>query len=552
MVDWRELSWHPLNGGSASVPFVEDNSISVPSLAGVEPPSPQISTWAGDKYYGGFGATQLYQMDYWTLRERSAQVFRDNLYARGLIRRLVTNEINTGLELEALPEESVIGVPEDSLAEWTEEVESRFSVWAEAPTVCDYEKRRVFAELQRIIRREALICGDVLLVLHISKVTGLPQLQIINASHVESPMDDTGIKANHTIDYGVERDASKRHVAYWVTKDDGTSVRVPCYGARSKRRVAWMVYGTDMRVDDVRGEPLLSIILQSIKEIDRYRDAATRKATINSILAMFIKKSEDKMGTLPFQGGGAVRHQTVTPISDEPDRKFTLSDHLPGVVIEELQVGEEPVPHSTAGTDVNFGPFEEAIVHAIAWANEIPPEILRLAFTKNYAGSQSAINEFKMYLNLIRSKQGAEVNQPIYTEWLISQVLLGNIRADGFLEAWRDPRRVEEFYAWVRGDWSGAIKPSADIVKQATGYQLLNKEGWITNGRAARELTGTKFTKNIKTITRENQLKLEAMRPLLELEERVGPERAAELWHGKLFNGALQAVTDTDIDEETT
>ena len=73
----------------------------------------------GDKWNGGFGATEFLITDYWTLRARSKQLFESSHYARGLIRRLVTNEINTGLNLEATPEEVLLGKPEDSLADWS-------------------------------------------------------------------------------------------------------------------------------------------------------------------------------------------------------------------------------------------------------------------------------------------------------------------------------------------------------------------------------------------------------------------------------------------------
>ncbi len=76
-----------------------------------------LSNFDGDKFPGGFGPTQLFTADYWTLRERSSQLFTENLYARGLIRRLITNEINTGLTPEATPDEQIIGVAEDSLAD---------------------------------------------------------------------------------------------------------------------------------------------------------------------------------------------------------------------------------------------------------------------------------------------------------------------------------------------------------------------------------------------------------------------------------------------------
>ena len=118
-------------------------------------------------------------------------------------------------------------------------------------------------------------------------------------------------------------------------------------------------------------------------------------------MAMFIKKTEDKPGTLPVTGGAVRRDKAVTTDSDGGTRKFNMASHVPGLVIEELQHGEEPVLKGGEGTDVNFGTFEEAIIQAVAWTNEIPPEILKLAFSNNYSASQAAINEFKIYLNKV-------------------------------------------------------------------------------------------------------------------------------------------------------
>ena len=480
-------------------------------VEGVNPPAAEYATWAGDKYHGGFGPTQLFEMDYWTLRERSAQLFKENLYARGLIRRFVTNEINTGLKLESIPEELILGYAEDALNEWTEDVENRHNLWGENALVCDYSERRTDGQLQREARAEALVSGDILCVLHLDPVTGLPRVQLINGSLVQSPMDG-GDGAD--IRHGVEVDSRGRHVAFWVTQDDGTSLRIAARGARSGRRVAWLEYGCDKRMDDIRGEPLLSLILQSLKEVDRYRDSAQRKATLNSILAMFIKKEENKMGTLPISGG-ATRKQTVDTTHTEGTRRFGITEHLPGLVIEELQQGETPVPGSTAGTDVNFGKFEESIIQAVAWANQVPPEILRLAFSNNYSASQAAINEYKMYLNVARAEFSEQHCKPIYIEWLVSEVLAGRIKAAGFLDAYRDARKYDIFGAWVASDWTGAIKPSTDLVKQTRGYESLVANGWATNDRAARELTGTKFSKNIRRIIRENQLKAEANKALI-------------------------------------
>lgn len=43
------------------------------------------------------------------------------------------------------------------------------------------------------------------------------------------------------------------------------------------------------------------------------------------------------------------------------------------------QVSEKQVHCSTEGTDINFGSFEETLIQAIARANQIPSESLKLA-----------------------------------------------------------------------------------------------------------------------------------------------------------------------------
>jgi hypothetical protein len=92
---------------SGAVPAVTNKTPTI-SVDALGPYSPEVLTdFTGEKFFGGFGATSIYQVDYWTLRKRSEQLFNENLYAKGLIRRLVTNEINTGLTPESLPDENI-------------------------------------------------------------------------------------------------------------------------------------------------------------------------------------------------------------------------------------------------------------------------------------------------------------------------------------------------------------------------------------------------------------------------------------------------------------
>jgi capsid protein len=530
---------------SGPTPLSVDN-LNPSAYAGQNSPSPyEDSIFDGGKFSGGFGITQIHQVDYWTLRARSAQLFTENLYARGIVRRLVTNEINTGLSPESCPDESIIGVAEESLNEWSETTENRFGIWGKGPTLCDFKKKSTFGAIQRTARLEALVSGDVLVVIRQSPQTKLPMIQLISGSKVRTPLGDYGsLRNGHKIRHGVELDGLGRVVAHWINQDDGSTKRIAAESERSGRKISWLIYGTDKRLDELRGQPLLAIVMQSLKEIDRYRDSTQRKALNNSMLAMFIRKTEDKMGTLPVTGGAVRRGTAQVTESDGTKRRFNVADQIPGVVMEELQTGEEPVLLGGQGTDLNFGQFEEAIIQSIAWALEIPPEVLRLSFSNNYSASQAAINEFKIAINRTWGDFGETFCSPIYIDWLISETLLQKINAPGFLQAFRTPSEYDIFGAWTLTEWYGSIKPSTDMLKQAKGSKILVEEGWSTNAREARITTGTKFSKNIKRLKRENELKVQAARPMAEFRQEFGEEEAESALSAADSMGEIEAMLE--------
>jgi lambda family phage portal protein len=505
-------------------PAPPEPEVELAPVADASPAPARYGSYDGEKFPGGFGFTEIVIPDYWTLRARSVQLFKQNLYARGIIRRLVTNIINTGLALEATPDEQILGVTEDKLADWSETVENRFHLWERTPALCDHLGQQAFGSIQAMAKRTALIAGDVLVVLLQDAGTGLPRVRLVDGARVQSPFglgpSDPKIVAGNTVRHGVELDREGRHVAYWVVQvnevtGERRAERLPRIGPSTGRLQAWLVYGTDKLLDEVRGEPLLSIILQSLREIDRYRDAVQRKAAINAILAMFIKKEQDTPGSRPFTGGAVRRGKDVVLGGPgKAPREFKFTEMIPGAVLDELAPGETPHGFSSTGTDEKFSDFESAVIYAIGWVLEIPPEILTLSFSSNYSASQAAINEFKLYLNPVRAAWGDDFCQPIYAEWLLSEVLGGRITATGLLESWRDPAQYDRLAAWTLADWSGAIKPSVDLVKQANGYTMLVAQGFISRDRATRETTGMKFSKNVAKLKRENAMLAEANAPL--------------------------------------
>jgi lambda family phage portal protein len=476
--------------------------------------------WGGEKYSGGWGPTdaylhQLESLDYETLRARSHQMFEQNPYGRGLIRRLVMNEIHTGLELNADPIESILGMPDDSLDAWAEEVEKRFGLWSSSPNLCDYERRvtGTLGWLSSQVRQESVIDGDCLVVIRPHDVANLPTVQIVPGHMIYGPMLGEEAPEGREVRHGVELDASGRQVAYYVE-----GVRIEAFDSLGRRK-AWLVYGSERRVGAVRGAPLLSNLLQAMKEIDRFREAALRKAVVNGMLAMWVEKTEDTPASLAAELM-QTRSETVSDLNAAGQtRSYQVAEGLPGQVVQVLQPGEKMHAQTSDGTDEKFGDFERTIVATMAWSLGIPPEIAMLSFNANYSASGAAMAEMRLYLTVTRRLHSVQFTQPVYEDWLISEVANGTIDAPGFLASVGDPVQYATYGAWVRADWIGNVKPHTDILKSTKAMLLQLDRGLTTYRRASRELNGTRFSRNARILAKER-----ALLPHLETESNDIPD----------------------------
>ena len=510
----------------------------------------------GSNFWGGVQGQvdEVAALDYWALRQRSAALFYTNSYGRGIIRRMVTDIIHAGLEPEATPEEKVLGLPEDSLQAWTEDIETRWRLYGTSKDIVDYKGRREEGELQAQIYMEALVEGDCLVVNRIDSATGLPQIEIVNGGRVRTPTDR--FMEEDLVD-GVKLDKRGRHLGYWVAKGtnevfDDRFEYIPAFGAKSGRRVAWMVYGPDKREDGVRGEPLLSIAIQPLNEISDYRGNTQLKKKINAMVALVVEKDQDVPSSRPITGG-AVKRGTVTADTTGATTPIQFNQLMPGMIVERLQPGEKMKSFVTNGTDDTFGDFEAAIMVGLAWSLQIPPEILLMSFNKNYSASQAAKGKWQTYITKERPRFAAQHCKNHYEEWLTASVLAGDIQAAGFIDAAVDPRRYAERQAWLLTEWWGQVEPTVDVVKQVTGAKTMVAEGWSTNARVTRELNGSKWSHNIKRLIKENQLKADAMRPLLELQNEYGQEAVTAMLnaHPEIIAAHLLAAAQDEREIES-
>ena len=480
----------------------------------------------GEKYDGGLGPIELLLTDYWSLRRRSNTFFKKNLYARGIIRRLVGNIVNTGLTLAATPNASVIGMEQDATDKWAEDIDAMFESWGELAQICDYGKRYTFGQMQRVVKAESLISGDVLVIEHHNDDTGMPSYEIVDGALVQTPYDfqsktGEGIR----MDNGVEIEATGEHLAFHIVQEDLSYKRIPAMGANG-RQIAWLVYGTDKRHSEARGEPLLTLVMQNIAEIDKYRDATQRKASVGAQLVAFIQRSENRTtpGSRPFSSGASRRIQDTEFVGDGTERRTDMAEMPFGYIIEGLADGEEIKGFSNDTTDEKFGEFEQAIMRAVAWSLGMPYSVLAMQFDSSYSASRGEIKEFESVINETRDRDADTLLRPIYRSWLRAAVLTRRVDAPGFLPAARNPRAFHVYASWTRSQWYGMVKEAVDLAKETMGRQEQISMGALTRTKAARMLTGTDYKTNVRRLQKENQLLAEAMRPILEIRKEFGDE----------------------------
>jgi lambda family phage portal protein len=468
----------------------------------------------GEKTLGELGVVTKSVLDYNALRLRS----RDSLLKQDTT-KIITDKhvdytIGTGLKLQAEPEKTILeleGVEVDFI-KFQEHVEARFNIYANSK-YCDYSEQKTLHQIAYDLYKEVFTSGDALVVCRVGSL-GL-NIQIFSGEHIKSPIigdtyfDEAKTRGNY-INHGIEFDSKGRHIAYYVHVLDhsepfGKVERIEVYGKKTKRKMAWMVYGQKLSCDHLRGIPQMTQTLEKNTKLDRYTEAAVGKAEQAAKLLYAIEHDAYSNGEDVLESIKKNKNNII----DTPDG-YELGDGLANRIVEttsnqtfNMPVGSK-LKSFTTSIETDYEAFERANFNKISASANVPPEVALNMYNSNYSASRAAINGWSYTVDIDRVDFALDFYIPFYKLWLEIEILKGKIDAPGFIVALQnDDFIVIEAYSKCR--FIGKNMPHIDPLKEAKSVELMLGLGLISRDQATEMLNLGDWYENYLKLQEENE-----------------------------------------------
>ncbi len=150
------------------------------------------------------------------LRERSRDLCMGEGLAIGALKTIRSNEIGSGLQLNASVDAQHLGLSDEEAQAWEDNIEREFALWAGTRS-CDAARRSNFGELQALARLSQLMSGDVFALLPAIPRAGERydlRVQLLEADRVCNP---AVMPPGADILGGVEVGPHGEPIAYYVT-----------------------------------------------------------------------------------------------------------------------------------------------------------------------------------------------------------------------------------------------------------------------------------------------------------------------------------------------
>ncbi len=437
--------------------------------------SRSLFAWSynGEKDLGAIGPVVDYYLDYCALRSRSWKAYLDSELAQIILGKFTLWNIGTGLKLQCQPVKRLLSANGINLdvQDFNEETEARFTLFCDSK-LSDFSQQKTLNQLANKCFLHSKIGGDVLVILRYEK--NQMTVQLIDGSHVESPLTPKDKVEGNKVMHGVEIDSKGRHVAYYVRIDTLSYERIPCYNSANGDLVsAFLVYGFEYRLNSLRGIPLISAVMQTIAQIDRYKEATLAAAEEAANVVYTIEHKAYSDGKNPL--ADEIRRANGLPEEDIPQDSDgqALADKVYASTKRQtfnLTQGAE-MKSFASQKELYFKDFYTTNANIVCSTVGIPPDVAMSIFNGSYSASRAAIKDWEHTLNVGRKDFSSQFYVPVYAFWLEIEILKGNIKAPGYLQALQTGDYTL-LQAYRNARFAGSSVPHIDPLKEVEASRL--------------------------------------------------------------------------------
>jgi len=397
------------------------------------------------------------------LRDRSRQAVRNNGFAKGIIDKLVTNIVGTGIKpLSKAADADFRKAVQALWLQWTD--------FSDADGVLDWYGQQAQAV------RCWLEAGEVFVRLRQRlPEDGLPvplQVQVLEPEMC--PYTYNGTRGANKIRAGIEFDPVGRRAAYYFYASQPGALLD--WNVTDLRRIPAesVIHLFDpLRAGQIRGLPHLTQALIKLYELDKFDDAALLRQQIANLFAGFVKRPAD---------GGSDVHPLTGLAADATTAEGRPVLSLEPGIFQELSPGEEvefsdpPDPPST------YPSFMRQQLMSISAATGVPYEVL----TGDMAGLNDRVMRVVLheFRRMIISRQhhivAFQLCRTVWGAWLDRVVLSGALPIPAAAYA-VDPR------PWSAVKWMPQGWPYIHPVQDVTATKDAIRAGFTSRSAAVSE-----------------------------------------------------------------
>lgn len=229
------------------------------------------------------------------LRDRHRDMARNNPYVRKAIEVIAANVVGTGIKPSI----------QDTRTRALRSTKASWRAWADT-TLCDFEGRKTFAGIQRLVMRSVAESGEVFVRSRRKAGVGpIPlQLQVLECDFLDTGKDGITTPDGGHIMQGIEFDASGKRVAYWMYDHHPGETRVyrSLASARIPASEILHIYHEE-RPGQIRGVPFGASVMMRLKDFDEYEDAQLIRQKVAACFAAFVTDTKDPMPGDANDGG---------------------------------------------------------------------------------------------------------------------------------------------------------------------------------------------------------------------------------------------------------